>query len=133
MIRQATPGDIPGVKSLMQSEPGFWKKDAPSKALEIELASAKGLAVVWEEGGEILGFACAHDFGFRAYLSELIVAKGARGRGIGRGLVEYIQDELRSRGCPVLISDAWKDAEGFYRSLGWSEPDVVLLRKRLNS
>ena len=117
----------------MQSEPGFWKKDAPAQALERELAAAKNLAIVWEEGGAILGFACGHDCGFRAYLSELIVAKSARSRGIGRALVEHIQDELRRRGCPVLISDVWKDAEGFYRSLGWSEPDVVLLRKRLNA
>ena len=133
MIRRATPTDIPRIKALMQSEPGFWKKDAPANALETELASAKSLAIVWEEGGAILGFACAHDLGFRAYLSELIVAKAARGRGIGRALAEHIQDELRARGCPVLISDVWKDAEGFYRSLGWSQPDVVLLRKRLGS
>jgi len=133
MIRPATQADVPRIKALMQSEPGFWKQDAPANALEIELASAKNLAIVWEEAGDIVGFACAHDLGFRAYLGELIVAKAARGRGIGRVLVEHIQDELRRRGCPLLISDVWKDAEGFYRSLGWSEPEVVLLRKRLGS
>lgn len=115
----------------MQSEPGFWKQGTRDDALDNELRSAKDLAVVWEEAGQILGYASAHDFGFRAYLSQLIVAKASRGRGLGRRLVEYIQDRLRERDCPLIIADVWKDSESFYRSLGWSEPDVVLLRKRL--
>jgi len=131
MIRQATQDDIPAIRELMQSEPGFWKQDTRPNALDIELSSAKDLAFVWEEGGHVLGFACAHDLGFRAYLGELIVAKAARGKGLGRSLVEHIQNRLRDRKCPVLFSDVWKDAEEFYRSLGWSEPDVVLLRQTL--
>lgn len=115
----------------MQSEPGFWKQDTRSNVLDIELSSAKDLAFVWEEDGEILGFACAHDLGFRAYLGELIVAHTARRRGLGHSLVEHIQNILRDRKCPVLFSDVWKGAEKFYRSLGWSNPDVVLLRKTL--
>lgn len=131
MIRQAKKDDIAAIRELMQSEPGVWKHNTRNDALDIELSSAKDLAFVWEEDGQILGFACAHDCGFRAYCGELIVAKVARGKGLGRGLIEHIQSKLQARECPVLFSDVWKDAEKFYRSLGWSEPDVVLLRKTL--
>jgi hypothetical protein len=58
--------------------------EADPNVLEIEIAAGKDLALVWEEEGEILGYACPHDLGFRAYLSDLIVAKTARNRGIGR-------------------------------------------------
>jgi len=133
MIREATKADIPAIRVLMGSEPGFWKQATRPEVLEIDLDSAKDLAIVWEESGEILGFACAHDVGFRAYLSELIVSRTARGRGVGQRLVEHVEDRLRKRKCPVLFSDVWKEAEGFYRSLGWSAPDVILLRKRLLS
>ena len=115
----------------MQSEQGFWKQATRPDVLEIEIASGKDLAIVWEEEGEILGFACAHDLGFRAYLGELIVAQPERHKGIGRQLVEHIEIELRNRGCPVLFSDVWRNAEGFYRRLGWSEPDVTLLSRKL--
>ena len=54
MIGIATEADVPKIKALMQEE------------------------------GEILGYPCGHDLGFRAYLSDLIVAKSARNRGIGR-------------------------------------------------
>ncbi len=90
------------------------------------------MALVWEEETSIAGFVCAHDLGFGAYLSELIVARGARGRGIGKSLVERIQAELARRGQRILIADVWHNAEPFYRSLGWESPDVILLRRKLD-
>jgi predicted N-acetyltransferase YhbS len=133
MIRQATQKDIPAIRELMQSEPGFWMYDDRSDVLQAALASAGDLALVWEEEGIIVGFACAHDLGFRAYLSELIVHRSARNRGIGSRFVRHLQDVLKRRRCPVLFADVWLEAEVFYRSFGWSEPDVILLRKRLEN
>jgi len=131
MIRPAVEADFPAIKALMQSEPGFWQPGWDISTLAQAVRAAGELALVWEENGSILGFACAHDLGFRAYLNELVVSPAARGQGIGRELVEYIQAELSRRGRTVLIADVWKDAEPFYHALGWSAPDVVLLRKKL--
>jgi ribosomal protein S18 acetylase RimI-like enzyme len=116
----------------MEAEPGFWRGDWSDATLAKGIETAGDLALVWEEGASIAGFVCVHDLGFRAYLSELIVARDARGRGIGTGLVEHVQSELARRGRRVLIADVWHDAEGFYRSLGWTPPDVVLLRRVLD-
>jgi len=132
MIRQAEQSDIPALKALMLSEPGFWQKSWRHDVLERGLVSSGGLAFVWEEEGQLLGFVCAHDLGFRAYLSELIVKSSERRRGIGNRLVERIHQEISSRGFAILISDVWHGANEFYKSLGWSEPDVKLLRKRLD-
>ena len=132
MIRPAIQKDIPDIKELMQSEPGFWQDSWRPDVLEHAIESADSLAFVWEQNEQILGFICTHDVGFRAYLSELIVAKSARSQGIGKQLVEHVQAELTKRGCAVLISDVWRDAEGFYKSLGWEEPTVKLLHKHLN-
>ncbi len=115
----------------MQSEPGFWQDSWRNNVLERGLAAAGGLSFVWEEGGQVLGFVCAHDLGFRAYLSELIVAKTHKSEGVGRQLVAHLESALVARGCAILIADVWKDARGFYESLGWSAPDVIILRKRL--
>ena len=116
----------------MESEPGFWQHDWSDATLAKGIETAGDLAVVWEENTTVSGFACAHDLGFRAYLSELIVAHGARGRGIGKKLVQRIQAELALRGRRILIADVWHSAEPFYRSLGWEPPDVVLLRRKLD-
>jgi ribosomal protein S18 acetylase RimI-like enzyme len=133
MIRTASIADAPEIVSLMQSVPGFWRDDWRPDAVARGIAAAGDLAFVWEEDHELLGFVCAHDLGFRAYLSELVVAGKAQRRGIGKRVVEHVQTVLAERGCAVLVSDVWKDARGFYEALGWSPPDVVLLRKKLGN
>ncbi len=132
MIREARREDLPTIRLLMEAEPGFWQRDWSEATLAKGIETAGDLALVWEEETSIAGFVCAHDLGFRAYLSELIVARGARGRGIGKSLVERIQAELAQRGRRILIADVWHNAEPFYRSLGWEPPDVVLLRRKLD-
>jgi ribosomal protein S18 acetylase RimI-like enzyme len=86
---------------------------------------------VAEQEEKIVGFVCAYDVGFRGYLSELAVSAAVRRQGIGAELLSAVESALAKRGCTLLLSDVWRDAEGFYRHLGWSQPDVVLLRKHL--
>jgi GNAT superfamily N-acetyltransferase len=108
---------------------------SPSRpdVLERILHSPDAIALVHQEDEAIDGFVCGHDVGFRAYLSELVVAPSWQGRGVGSRLVSELEQRLAERGCGVLIADLWRDAERFYRSLGWTSPEVVLLRKRLAS
>ncbi|MGD8890194.1 MAG: GNAT family N-acetyltransferase, partial [Desulfobacterales bacterium] len=132
VIRKATNNDSPVIKKLMQSEPGFWKNSWQDNVIDQGIKSANGLAFVRVESGQIFGSICVHDLGFRACLSELIVKDSARNIGVDKKLIRHIENELRTRrGCKVLISDVWRGAESVYRSLGWTEPDVVLLRKKL--
>lgn len=130
-IRPAVESDVDHIRALIESIPGLWHPDWRSDVLERAIRSADGLAVVWFEGDDLIGFACAHDVGFLAYLSLLAVAESARGRGIGTALIHHIEQALVQRGCAILISDVWKDAVGFYETLGWSAPSVKLLRHRL--
>ena len=131
MIRNANNNDIPAIRKLMQSEPDFWDDSRRDNALDIGIESSRDLSFVWVENDKILGFVSAHDMGFRAYLSELIVSSEYRKSGIGKALLQEIEKTLIQKGCKVLIADVWKDSVEFYRSLGFSEPDVKLLRKRL--
>jgi len=75
----------------------------------------------------VVGFASAHDVGFRAYISELAVSAYHQRQGIGAQLVLQIEAELTQRGCAVLIADVYPPAEPFYRELGWRTPEATLL------
>ena len=130
MIRTASESDIPEIERLMRSEPRFWNEEWPADVLRKAIHASDGLAFVWEEGA-ICGFVCAHNLGFRGYLSELIVSKTARGKNVGARLLERIEDELGARGCPLVIADIWKSAEPFYRKARWKSPGVVLLTKKI--
>ena len=59
----------------------FWHEEWLSEVLEHASHVSDALAFVWDEGGDILGFSCAHDVGFLGYLSVLVVAESARGKG----------------------------------------------------
>jgi GNAT superfamily N-acetyltransferase len=119
------------IRTLMQSVPDFWDDGWRADVLQRALTAAETVGLVDEDHDTLLGFACAHDVGFRAYLSALVVSPSAQGRGVGGRLLEEIEQRLAKRGCAIVIADVWRDAEGFYRTHGWSPPAVVLLRKRL--
>jgi ribosomal protein S18 acetylase RimI-like enzyme len=130
MVRRATTSDVDELMTLMKTVPGFWQPWWCDKTVEHAITSAGKLSFVWESKSEILGFVCAHNLGFRAYLSELIVNPSASHRGIGTLLVRAVEEALRKEGQRILIADVWREAESF-RSLGWKSPDVVLLRQKL--
>lgn len=132
MIRLAAEHDLASIQALIKSVPGFWHDEWRTDALERALRTSGGLASVWEEKGTILGFSCAHDVGFLGYLSLLVVAESARGKGIGKALIVRTERQLAERGCVTLISDVWQNAVDFYKALGWSAPGAVLLRHRLD-
>jgi ribosomal protein S18 acetylase RimI-like enzyme len=133
MVRNAIISDISDIRTLMQMVPGFWQPWWSDTTIAAAIQSANGLAFVWEESSQILGFVCAHDLGFRAYLSELVVDTGSRHRGIATRLVQAVEEALCGRSQQVLIADVWHEAEPFYRSLGWEPPNVILLRQRLKA
>jgi len=109
MIRRATQQDIAAIRTLIQSIPGIWHESWRSDVLERGIAAADGLAFVWEEGTQIVGFVCAHDVGFHGHASLLVVASHTRGKGIEKRLVEHVQNELVERGCLLLLNaDVWE-------------------------
>ena len=76
VIREARREDLRAIRRLVEAEPGFWQRDWSDATLAKGIETAGDLALVWEDDTAIAGFVCAHDLGFRAYLSELVVAQG---------------------------------------------------------
>jgi GNAT superfamily N-acetyltransferase len=77
--------------------------------------------VAEDERGDVIAFASAH---FRARLNhpteevwvpDLIVAEGARRRGVGRALLEEIEQRARDRGCHAMeLESAYFRAEAHH-------------------
>lgn len=64
-----------------------WRLDRP---LVEFLAAQEGRYWLCEDGGELVGFARVADFGTMEQLTDLMVAPGHQGRGIGRALLERV-------------------------------------------
>jgi predicted N-acetyltransferase YhbS len=126
-MRCADPNDVAGIAKLLRELPGVWQDRWRQDVLAPAIASANGLAFVAVDAGTVVGFVCAHDVGFRGYLSELAVAETWQRRGIGTALVAAVTKELASRGCKTLVADIYPPAAHFYERIGWHHPDAVLL------
>ena len=60
----------------------------------------------------------------RATITEMIVTEKARGKGVGRGLVEEAKRQALEMGCSILAVSTELDqagATGFYKKMGFAQ------------
>jgi ribosomal protein S18 acetylase RimI-like enzyme len=97
----------------------------------IDTAVTSGSAVIAEERGEVLGFACGVMQGPKlGDLTELYVRPDARRRGIARELVRAAVSELSERGAAFVTVGVGPDnaaARSFYESAGFRPSELRLV------
>ncbi|MBQ9142063.1 MAG: GNAT family N-acetyltransferase [Lachnospiraceae bacterium] len=86
------------------------------------------LVVAREEGRAIAMGRALFDFGYTAYIGDVIVTPEYQGKGIGRHIVETLIQKVMEAAEPedrlMFILGAAKGKEGFYEKLGFKKrPD----------
>jgi len=82
------------------------------------------------EKGKVLGYFYFKINGGAGYLSQLLVAKKSRGKGVGKKMIEKFENILKEKGCHVAYIDTSEKHVGalkFYESLGYKK--VATLKK----
>ncbi len=97
--------------------------------------AAEPLSITARMGGEVVGVVEGESAGATAHLTNLIVARSARGQGIGSRLLAAFESEAAERGCTLLTVrvPARAQAETFFRHKGWvgGEGEALDLRRVL--
>ena len=119
---------------------GLTQAEAEAKvARDIPAALPDGLATpdvhVWaaEADGRRVGTVFFGLRGTEAWLYEITIDEGERGRGYGRSAMLALEEEVRALGHDRLALNVWggnEVARGLYRSLGYAE-QAVHMRKLL--
>ena len=109
-----------------------WVEDArEGTRAGIDTAVRLGSAVIAEERGDVLGFACGVMQGLRiGDLSELYVRPDARRRGIAGELVRAVLAALRERGAVFVTGGVGPDnapARSFYEKAGFRTVELRLV------
>lgn len=95
---------------------------------------ANGVLALWVARDEerVLGtvqvrFAEPANGAHRAEVAKLIVHRDARGRGLGRALLDVAEKGAAERGATLLVLDTrtGSAAERLYRRAGWTEAGVI--------
>lgn len=92
------------------------------------------LFLVAEAGGDLIAAVLGGFDGRRGIVYHLAVAEPWRRRGIGRRMMDELEQRLRARGCLksyLLATPENHEAVAFYRGLGWEVMDMVLMGKEL--
>jgi ribosomal protein S18 acetylase RimI-like enzyme len=137
-IRSARLGDAQALAELV-AELGFpASADVLVVRLQHLLDAGEGVLVAID-GSDIVGLLTFHVTPVLhrptpvGRITMLIVTQVARGRGIGRALVERAEESLRARGCALVeitSNQRLTDAHAFYQRLGY-EITSFRLRKPL--
>jgi len=143
-IRKATAADVealvPLLADLFSIEADFRPDvERQRRGLALLLAApAQSLVLVAERGGEVVGMVTVQlvvstaEGAQSGLLEDMVVAPAARGRGIGRRLLEAAEGWTRERGATRLQLLADREngpALRFYERMGWRGTRLVCLRR----
>lgn len=135
IIRAATTDDIPSIvkvslaSATREEIQGFsapeWVTYSSSEELRKVWAEENRLrdgleVIVAKENGEIVGFIvfkmeCDH-----GYIDNIDIAKDEQRKGIGRALVEHVENIAKAKGCSLMKTDTTENGEGIpWKSYGF--------------
>ena len=116
------------VWSFMSTQ-AYWARWRTRADVESQIASAWRVVGAYDrDTGRMVGFARAISDGVAlAYLADLFVVDGLRGKGLGKGLVRAMIDDGPGTGFRWMLHTA--DAHGLYEQFGFRKPDATYLER----
>lgn len=106
----------------------------PIVAIRQKLAVERDLFFVAFADGLVVGTAMGGYDGHRGWIYSVAVRKEHRGKGIGRALIERLEETLMQRGCLKVNLQVRASNVGvtkFYEKLGYQVEERVSMGKRL--
>ena len=106
----------------------------PIKDIERKLTVQRDLFLILEKDGEILGSVMGGYDGHRGSVNYLGIHPDHKNEGLGKLLMNRIEEELIKMGCPkinLMVRNSNLDVHEFYRVIGYEEQEVVVFGKRL--
>ena len=125
-VRTATPADAEAITALINAAFVVEKFFIDGDRVNLDMVRAfleKGVFLLAHNGRDIAGCVYTECRGNRGYLGLLSVDPARQGSGLGRLLVEAVEQHCRAHGCEAVDLRVVNLREGlpeFYRHLGYT-------------
>ena len=106
--------DLDAVAALLRDT--YWAADRPRSVLERSVQNSLCFGL-FHEGGQVGFGRVVTDYATVAYLCDVVIADGHRGKGVGKWMLTCILEHPQLQGCRVDLFT--KDAQEFYRGFGF--------------
>lgn len=110
------------------SEESYWARGRSRKDVERSLDVSQRVIGAYGPGGAMVGFCrISSDETVFAYLCDLFVLEGCRGRGLGEEIVTEAIERGRHRDLRWLLGTV--DGHDFYRRFGFGQPSDRIMER----
>ncbi|AUM63703.1 MULTISPECIES: GNAT family N-acetyltransferase [Brevibacillus] len=136
IIRTFRLGDYAAITRIWQETELNRTDTETMDSLAKQLAWDSDLVMVAEEDGEVVGVIVGTIDGTRAYFYRLAVSRSSQGRGIGRKLVEALENRFHQRGVNqilIMVNQANEQVLPFYQAMGYELQQYITLSKKISS
>ncbi|WP_422450400.1 GNAT family acetyltransferase [Endozoicomonas sp. ALB091] len=133
-VRAFKPEDTEAVIRLWQQCGLTTPQNNPQRDIDRKVAINDGLFLVGLIENEIVASVMGGYEGHRGWVNYLAVAPQWQQYGLGRTLMEKLENRLAKLGCPKInlqVRSANQQVLAFYQSLGYQTDQVISLGKRL--
>ena len=135
-IREFTLDDYDAVFAVWQNAgPGVGIGRSDSRAeIAKKLQRDPDLFLVAEDEGKIVGTVIGGYDGRRGLIYHLAVEQAYRKRGIGKLLMDHVEQRLMDKGCLrafLLVARGNEEVIDFYNRLGWEPMDLTIMSKTI--
>jgi N-acetylglutamate synthase-like GNAT family acetyltransferase len=95
-----------------------WNQPLGSEVLADEDQAIHAIAVA---GEEVLGVARMHESAAKqGQVRCVAIATAAQGKGIGKAIMAYLEDQAKAKGWTEIVLEARENAVPFYQAIGYS-------------
>jgi ribosomal protein S18 acetylase RimI-like enzyme len=127
-LRLLEERDVEACAGMMQASDPWVTLGTRAETLAAILRNPERLRVVAERGASVAGCIVVSTAApLSGYVQAVCVAAGERGHGIGRRLMEHVEERIFATGPNVFlfVSDFNLPAQAFYRRLGYRQVGEV--------